>query len=114
MALLAARARPAVAGAPRSPLVRTGRALEHLPAVAAGFADGQVTAEQVAVIAPVAAPENLGRAAAQGVDLAEVDAVLAEHRGHHRSTSSCAGRCTTTWPTSTPTAPNPTPPRAGR
>src|SRR5690349_2841998 len=33
-------------------LVRTGRALEHLPAVAAAFAAGRVTAEQVAVIAP--------------------------------------------------------------
>ena len=42
-------------------LVRTGRALEHLPAVAAAFADGRVTAEQVAVIAPVATPEEPGR-----------------------------------------------------
>jgi hypothetical protein len=59
-------------------LVRSGRTLEHLPAVAAACADGVVTAEQVAVLAPVAAPKNLTAAAARGVDLAEVDAVLAE------------------------------------
>ncbi|MFL6097175.1 MAG: DUF222 domain-containing protein, partial [Blastococcus sp.] len=33
-------------------LVGSGRALEHLPAVAAAFAAGRVTAEAVAVIAP--------------------------------------------------------------
>jgi hypothetical protein len=59
-------------------MVRNGRALEHLPAVAAAFADGRVTAEQVAVIAPVTRPESLAAAAAQGVDLGQVDAVLAE------------------------------------
>ena len=45
-----ARLSPAAAGQ----VVRNGRALEQLPAVAAGFADGAVTAEQVAVAAPVA------------------------------------------------------------
>jgi hypothetical protein len=59
-------------------VVRTGRVLERLPVVAAAFADGHVTAEQVAVIAPVSAPENVAAAAERGVDLAEVDAVLAE------------------------------------
>ena len=59
-------------------LVRNGRALEHLPAVAAAFADGRVTAEQVAVIAPVTKPEHVTAAAQQGVDLAEVDALLAQ------------------------------------
>jgi hypothetical protein len=59
-------------------LVAVGRAVEHLPAVAAGFADGRLTAEQVAAIAPVARPENLAAAAAQGVDLAAVDQALAE------------------------------------
>jgi hypothetical protein len=59
-------------------IVRNGRTLERLPAVAAACAEGLVTAEQVAVLAPVAAPKNLAAAAAQGVDLAEVDAVLAE------------------------------------
>jgi hypothetical protein len=59
-------------------LVRNGRALEHLPAVAAAFAGGRVTAEQVAVIAPVTKPEHVTAAAEQGVDLAEIDALLAQ------------------------------------
>ena len=37
-----------------------------------------MTAEQVAVLAPVTTAKNLAAAAEQGVDLAEVDAVLAE------------------------------------
>src|SRR5687767_534424 len=59
-------------------LVRNGRTLEQLPAVAAACADGLVTAEQVAVLAPVATPRNLTAAAEQGVDLGAVDAVFAE------------------------------------
>jgi Domain of unknown function (DUF222) len=59
-------------------IVRNGRALEHLPAVAAACAEGVVTAEQVAVLAPVTRPEQLAAAAERDVDLAAVDAVLAE------------------------------------
>jgi hypothetical protein len=59
-------------------LVGAGRALEHLPAVAAGFAAGTITAEQVAAIAPVASEKNRAAADAQDVDVAEVDRVLAE------------------------------------
>ncbi|TFV75407.1 HNH endonuclease [Blastococcus sp. CT_GayMR19] len=59
-------------------IVRNGRTLEHLPAVAAACAEGMVTAEQVAVLAPVAKPKNLAAAAERGVDLTAVDAVLAE------------------------------------
>ena len=44
-------------------LVRSGRALEHLPATAAAFAAGAVTTGQVATIAPVAADEALAAAA---------------------------------------------------
>jgi hypothetical protein len=58
-------------------VVRNGRALEHVPAVAAAFADGQVTAEQVAVVAPITTEDRRAAAAEQGVDLAEVDAALA-------------------------------------
>ncbi|MCF6744520.1 DUF222 domain-containing protein [Blastococcus sp. KM273128] len=61
-----------------SRLVRTGRALPELPAVAAAFAAGAVTAEAVVVIAAVATPGNLAAAAAQGVDLAGVDEALAQ------------------------------------
>jgi hypothetical protein len=60
-----------------SQIVRNGRALEQLPAVAAACADGMVTAEQVSVIAPVTRPENVVAAAEQGVDLLAVDAALA-------------------------------------
>jgi hypothetical protein len=59
-------------------LVRTGRALDHLPAVAAAFAEGRVTAEAVGAIAPVARDQHRAAAAAAGVDLAGVDAVLAD------------------------------------
>ncbi len=69
-----ARLSPAAAGQ----LVRNGRALEQLPAVAAGCAAGVITADQVAVLAPVVSPDNVAAAAEQGVDLAEVDLVLAE------------------------------------
>ena len=59
-------------------MVRNGRALAHLPAVAAAFAAGRITADQVAVIAPVTRDEQLGAAVEQGVDLAAVDATLAD------------------------------------
>jgi hypothetical protein len=59
-------------------VVRAGRALAHLPAMAEAFAAGQVTGEQAAVIARVAEPGALALAAEQGVDLGVVDAVLTE------------------------------------
>src|SRR5688572_26287704 len=43
------RLSPAAAGQ----MVRNGRALDHLPTLASAFADGAVTAEQVAVVATV-------------------------------------------------------------
>ena len=61
-----------------SRLVRNGRALEALPAVAAAFAAGAVTAEQVAVIAPITAVGVQAEAVGQGIDLAAIDAVLAD------------------------------------
>jgi uncharacterized protein DUF222/HNH endonuclease len=69
-----ARLSPVAAGQ----LVRNGRALEHLPAVAAAFAAGAVTADQVALLAPITGAEHRSAATAQGVDLAGVDAVLTE------------------------------------
>ncbi|MCW2676991.1 MAG: endonuclease [Modestobacter sp.] len=69
-----ARLSPAAA----SRLVSNGRVLELLPAVSAGFADGVITAEQVGVVAPVASPGNSAAAAGEDVDLAEIDAALAE------------------------------------
>src|SRR3954462_3758435 len=49
------RPSPAAAGQ----LARNGRALEFLPAVAAGCTAGVITAEQVSVLAPVTRPEHL-------------------------------------------------------
>src|SRR3954469_20547463 len=69
-----ARLSPTAAGQ----LVRNGRALESLPAGAAGCWAGPITAEQVGVLAPVTRPERLAAAADQGVEIAEVDLVLAE------------------------------------
>ena len=59
-------------------LVRSGRALELLPAVTAAASAGDVSAEAVALIAPVVAPKHLTAATAQGVDLSGVDEALAE------------------------------------
>ena len=58
-------------------LVRNGRALERLPQVAAGCAAGTITADQLAVIAPITSPANLAAAADQDVDPAAVDGILA-------------------------------------
>jgi Domain of unknown function (DUF222) len=68
-----ARLSPAAA----SQLVRAGRALEQLPAVAAAHAAGEITGDQVGVLADVVRPEQLARAGERGVDLAGVDATLA-------------------------------------
>ena len=57
-------------------LVRSGRALEHLPALGAAFAAGEVTADQVAAVAPIAHDEHRVTAAEQDVDLSEIDAAL--------------------------------------
>ncbi|WP_369139792.1 HNH endonuclease signature motif containing protein [Modestobacter versicolor] len=59
-------------------VVRTGRALEHLPATAAAFADGALTAAQVATIAPIAGEAERAAAEAQEVDLGAVDQALTE------------------------------------
>ena len=67
-------------------IVGQGRVLERLPLTAGAFADGDLGADQVEVIATIATPGNLGRAAEQDIDLAEVEAALvtvATH-GTHR------------------------------
>ncbi len=61
-----------------SRLVRNGRALDQLPALRAAFAAGAVSAEQVSVVAPVAATDVQAEVVGQGVDLREVDATLTE------------------------------------
>jgi len=64
-----ARLAPAEAGR----VMRSGRALAHLPAMAAGFADGSITAAQVAVVADAVGEPERARAQEQGIDLAPFD-----------------------------------------
>ena len=56
-----------------SRVVRSGRALEHFPALAAAFADGNVTAAQMNVVADGVGDAERARAAEQGIDLAAFD-----------------------------------------
>jgi hypothetical protein len=58
-------------------VVAAGRALEQLPETAAAFADGAITAGQVAVIARVAEPERIAAAEQRNIDVAEIDRTLA-------------------------------------
>nr|WP_246214881.1 HNH endonuclease signature motif containing protein [Modestobacter muralis] len=56
-----------------STIVRAGRVLEHLPALATGFADGEVTAAQVDVVAAKLSAAKVARAQEQGIDLGAFD-----------------------------------------
>ncbi|WP_199584219.1 HNH endonuclease signature motif containing protein [Blastococcus sp. TF02A-30] len=58
-------------------LVRAGRALEQLPAIAEAASAGALPVEALAAVAPVVEPGNLAAAAEQGVDVGEVDRLLA-------------------------------------
>jgi len=62
-----------LAPAEASRIVRSGRALEHFPALAVGFADGRVSAAQVDVVASKVGPAEVARAAEQGIDLVPFD-----------------------------------------
>src|SRR5688572_3180026 len=73
-----------LSGAAAGQVVRTGRALEQLPALEAAFAAGAVTAEQVALIAPVVQPTRVAAALAKGIDLAEVDRILTAVAAEHQ------------------------------
>src|SRR6476469_6943417 len=57
-------------------VVKAGRVQECLPAVAAACAAGEITADQVEVLAQVTTPEALDKAAAAGVDLAAIETAL--------------------------------------
>ena len=50
----------------------------NLPTVAAGCTAGLITADQLALIAPITTPANLAAAAAQDIDLAVIDQALAD------------------------------------
>jgi hypothetical protein len=57
-------------------LVKAGRAQESLPAVAAACAAGEITADQVDVLAEITTPAALDKAATAGIDLAAIEAAL--------------------------------------
>ncbi|PWW23900.1 uncharacterized protein DUF222 [Geodermatophilus normandii] len=65
-----------LSAAEASRVVRSGRALAHLPALAEAHDAGLVSAEQVAVTARAVTPARLTAAAEQGVELAVIDAVV--------------------------------------
>ena len=70
------RAHARLSGSAVTSLVRAGRVQEHLPAVAAGCAAGQITADQVELLAQITTPEALDKAAAAGIDLAAIEGAL--------------------------------------
>ncbi|WP_371821197.1 hypothetical protein [Blastococcus sp. PRF04-17] len=100
---------PAAAGQ----LVRTGRALELLPAVAAGFAAGAITADAVAVIARSPVPSTWPPP--QRPASTSPGWTGCWPRSPPPSSPANSPRwCSATWPTSIPTARSRTPPRGGR
>lgn len=58
-------------------IVSSGRRLEQLPAVAAAFAEGAITAAHVRVITEEVTDARVRAAADTGIDVAETDAILA-------------------------------------
>ncbi|MGY1784948.1 DUF222 domain-containing protein [Geodermatophilus sp. SYSU D00698] len=85
-----------LSAAAASRVVRTGRALEQLPALAEAHDAGLATSEQMAKAAEAVAPERLASAAQQGVDLAVVDAVftgVAVEREHADLVAVVQGYC---------------------
>ncbi len=62
-----------LSGAAVTGLVTEGRAMAALSAVEAAFLAGEITADQVDTVAVIAAPENADRAAAQCIDLLDIE-----------------------------------------
>jgi len=56
-----------------SRILRSGRTLEYFPVLAAGFADGAITAAQVNVVAEKVGPAEVARSQEQDVDLGAFD-----------------------------------------
>jgi hypothetical protein len=59
-------------------LVRAGRRLRELPALAAAYADGAVTRAHVDAVTTSVTPARVAKAAEAGIDLAETDQILAD------------------------------------
>ena len=82
-----------LSGAAITVLGKAGRVAEQLPAVAAACAEGQVTADQVEVLAAICTPAALEQAAAAGVDLTAIEAALlaVAVQGPHRDLQKAVG-----------------------
>ena len=82
-----------LSGAAIGALITAGRVQQALPAVAAAAAAGQVTADQIGVLAPITTPAALEKAAAAGVDLAAVQTALlaVATRSPHRALQQAVG-----------------------
>jgi hypothetical protein len=65
-----------LSGSAITSLVRAGRVQEQLPAVAAACATGQITADQVEVLAELSTPEALDKASAADVNLGAIEAAF--------------------------------------
>jgi hypothetical protein len=66
-----------LAPAEATAIVSTGRRLEQLPATAAAFTAGEITATHARVISRAMTPGRVAKAADAGIDLAETDRILA-------------------------------------
>ncbi|WP_448628405.1 DUF222 domain-containing protein [Geodermatophilus sp. URMC 64] len=73
-----------LSGAAAAQVVRNGRALEQLPAVAAAHAAGELTADQVAVIARITGPRAAALIVQRDGDLAGIAGVLARFAAGHK------------------------------
>ncbi len=67
-----------ISGRDAAALVRDGRRLSELPALASAYAAGEVTAAHVGVVTAAVTPARAAVAAARGIDLATTDQVLTE------------------------------------
>src|SRR4051794_11917421 len=90
-------------------VVSNGRALELLPAVAAAHAAGEVTADQVALIAKITQPRCVGLIEQQDGDLTGIGAVLAGFAAPHKHDELARGGDTLLDPLD-PGGPQPQPP----
>ena len=73
-----------LSAASASQVVRNGRAMEQLPAVAEAHAAGAITTDQVSVIGKIIAPRYLALIQQQDGDLAGIAAVMAAHAATRR------------------------------
>jgi hypothetical protein len=71
-----------ISGREASAVVRAGRRLERLPALAEAYAAGEVTQAHVDVVTTSVTPRRMAAAEKLGIDLAESDAAIADAARH--------------------------------